>query len=271
MLDDLGADDRALPEDDLEDLGRQARLDDQVAGPQGGEAGLRVGLHHQRVARDESGQRVADGEFERVVPGGDLADDAARLTVLGDLGEGRDDAGVPLGAQVRGGLAAVVPGGDRDGLDLLVGVEAGLAGLQLDQVEHLGLALEHQVVEAEQDGRALPHRGAGPGDLGGAGALERGDHVLGGGLGQVGQLLAGERRVVGRAPRPDDVTRELGDQLGRDHVGGGSRACGGRGGRVGSEGRCGGLRVRHARERRPTSGFWVPIGNGLHGSRTRRQ
>ncbi len=40
-----------------------------------------------------------------------------------------------------------MPGGDGDGLDLLVGVQAGLAGLQLDEVEHLGLALQDQVVK----------------------------------------------------------------------------------------------------------------------------
>ena len=89
VLDDRGADDRALAEHDLPDLGGQSGLDQQVAGPQGGQRGLGVGLHDDRVARDEGRQRVADGELERVVPGHDLADDAARLAQLGDLGEGR--------------------------------------------------------------------------------------------------------------------------------------------------------------------------------------
>ena len=89
VLDDLGADDRALADDDLEDLGGQPGLDEQVTGPQGGQRGLGVGLHHDGVARDEGGQRVADRQLERVVPGRDLADDTARLAQLGDLGEGR--------------------------------------------------------------------------------------------------------------------------------------------------------------------------------------
>ncbi len=246
MLDDLGADHGPLAEDDLEDLGGQTCLDEQVTGPQGGEAGLGVGLHDDRVARDEGRERVADGQLQGVVPGGDLADDAARVAQLGDLGEGRHGARVTLGAQVRGGLAAVVPGGDGDGLDLLVGVQAGLAGLQLDEVEDLGLACEDQVVEAEQDGGALPYRSAGPDGLRGAGPLEGAGHVLGRRLGQVGQLLAGEGGVVGGAAGPGHALGEPGDQLGRDHVGSGAGAL--RGGGEGIRaGEFRGLRVRHGR------------------------
>ena len=95
-------------------------------------------------------------------------------------------------------------GGDGDGLDLLVGVQPGLAGLQLDEVEHLGLA-------ARAPGRgsgAGRRRAAVPGSaaqarLGGAGPLEGLRDVLGGGLGQVGQLLPGERGVVGGAAGAD--------------------------------------------------------------------
>ncbi|GAA3088269.1 hypothetical protein GCM10020254_36150 [Streptomyces goshikiensis] len=61
-----------------------------------------------------------------------------------------------------------------------MGVQAGLAGLQLDEVEDLGLPGQHQVVEAEQDGGAPAHGDGGPGGLGGAGLLEGGGHVLGG-------------------------------------------------------------------------------------------
>jgi hypothetical protein len=147
-----------------------------------------------------------------------------------------------------------VAGRHGDGLHLLVGVQPGLAGLQLDQVEHLGLAGEHQVVEAEEDGGALPDRGLGPDGLGGAGLLVGPLHVLGGGLGQVGQLLAGERRVVGGAARTDHTTRELRDQLRRDHVSGRAGALGGGREGVGAglfRGLFRGLRVRHVRQRMP--------------------
>lgn len=238
MPDHLGADDGSLAQDDLEDLGGQTGLDQQVAGPQGGQRGLRVGLHDHGVARDEGGQRVADGQFEGVVPGGDLADDPARLAQFGDLGEGGDGSGVALGAQVRGGLAAVVAGGDRDGLHLLVGVQPSLAGLQLDQVEHLGLPGQHQVVEAQQDGGPAACGDGGPGGLGGAGPGEGLGDVLGPGLGQIGQFVPGEGGVVGGATGPDHSAGQPGDEVGGHHVGGGTGAGRGGGHRVGGL-RCG--------------------------------
>lgn len=64
MLDDLGSDDRTVAEDDLEDLGGQSGLDEQVARPESGEAGLGVGLHDDGVARDEGGKRVADRQLQ---------------------------------------------------------------------------------------------------------------------------------------------------------------------------------------------------------------
>ncbi len=226
MPDDLGADDRALAQHHLEHVGGQSGLDQQVAGPQRGQAGLRVGLHHDGVARDERREGVTDGQFERVVPGRDLADDAARVAQLGDLRQHRHGARVPLGPQIGGGSAAVVAGGDGDRLDLLVRVQPGLAGLQLDQVQHLGLTAEHQVVEAQQHGGTLPDRCPRPHGLGGAGRVERLRHVLGRRLGQVGQLRAGERRVARGAAGTGDAPGELGDQFRRDHVGSGACALG---------------------------------------------
>ncbi len=248
--DDLGADDRALAEHDLEDVGGQPGLDQQVTGPQGGQAGFRVRLHDHRVARDEGRQRVADGQLQGVVPGGDLADDAARVTQFGDPGERGHGTRVPLRPEVGGCLTAVMAGRDGYGLHLLVGVQPGLAGLQLDEVEDLGLAFEQQVVEAEQDGGALPYGNLCPDRLGRAGRLEGPLHVLGRGFGQVGQLLAGERRVVGGTTGADHALGELGHQLGGDHVGCGTGALrgGGEGVRAGL-GR--GLRVRHEAQGMP--------------------
>ncbi len=140
---------------------------------------------------------MADGEFEGVVPGRNLAHDTARVAQFGDLGEGGHGPGVPAGGGVGGSLPAVVAGGHDDGLHLFVRVQPGLAGLQLDEVEHLGLAGEHQVVEAEQDGGAPPAPAWHPRPPAPYGPLEGLLYVLGGGLGQVCQLLAGERGVVG--------------------------------------------------------------------------
>lgn len=236
VLDDLGPDDRSVTEDDLEHLGGQPGLDQQVTGPERGQRGLRVGLHHEGVPGDERGQRIADGELERVVPRRDLADDTTRLPQLGDLGQRRNDTGVPLRLQVRGRPAPVVPGGDGDRLHLLVGVQPGLAGLQLDEVEDLRLPLEHEVVEAEEDGGPGPDGGGGPGGLGGAGPLEGGRDVLGRGLGQVGQLLPGERGVVRGTAGADDTSGQLGDHLGCHHIGSRAHTRGGGGHGVGTEG-----------------------------------
>lgn len=261
VLDDLGADDRTVADDDLEDVGGQSRLDEQVAGPQGGQAGLGVRLHDDRVAGGEGGQRVADRQLQRVVPGGDLAHDSARVAQLGDPRQGGHGARVVLGLQVGGGLAAVVAGRDGDGLHLLVGVQPGLAGLQLDEVEDLRLTLQDQVVEAEQDGGALPYRRLLPHRLGPAGRLEGLLHVRGRGLGQVGQLLAGERRVVGGAAGADHALGELGDQLGGDHVSGGTGALRGGGEGIGAGLGRGSLRVRHEAQGMPLRSLWVPVGN----------
>ncbi|BAU85530.1 transmembrane efflux protein [Streptomyces laurentii] len=85
-----------------------------------------------------------------------------------------------------------------------MGVQAGLARLQLDEVEDLGLAAEDQVVEAQQHPRARTDGGGGPGDLGGTGSgICLGD-VLGRGLGQVRQLVPGEGGVVGGTAGADD-------------------------------------------------------------------
>ena len=49
--------------------------------------------------------------------------------------------------------------------DLLEGLAAGLARLELDEVEQLDLTLEDEVVVAQQDALAHVHRGARPGPL----------------------------------------------------------------------------------------------------------
>ncbi len=246
--DDGGADDGALAENDLPDGRGQPGLDEEVAGPQGGEGRLGVGLHDDGVARDEGGEGVADGEFERVVPRGDLPYDAARPAQFGDLGQRGDDPGVRLGPQVGVGAAAVVAGGDGDALHLLVRVQPRLAGLQLDEVQDLGLAAQHEVVEAQEDSGAPLYGRGGPAPLRLAGPVEGVGDVVRGGLGQVGEFLAGERGVVGGGAAADDAAGQAGDEVGGDHVGGGARAGGGDGVAAGRGGTVlwAALRVRHA-------------------------
>ena len=133
-----------------------------------------------------------------------------------DPREPRDDAEQPAGAQVLLGGARVVARGQRDVPRLVEGVLAGLAGLPHDEVEDLGLPVEHQVVQAQQHGGPVGQRSACPRLLGAS--------RTGVGLGHVGRRrlrhvrhrLAVDRRedLLGPSRRRDDPPRQ-----GRDVVG----------------------------------------------------
>ena len=84
----------------------------------------------------------------------DDPDHAERVVVLVGGRQQRQRAAAALGGEVALGRIGVVAGDDRDVEDLLEGVTARLAGLDLDQVEDLVLAREHEVVEAAAGPRA---------------------------------------------------------------------------------------------------------------------
>ncbi len=262
VVDHGRADHRAVADHDLPEVGGQSGLDQQLAGPEGGQRGLRVGLVDHRVARDEGGQGVADGEFERVVPRRDLPDHTLRTPGLDRMGEHRQRPAVAAVAQVRGRRAPVVPGGQRDGEHLFEGVQAGLAGLGLDQVEHLVLPLEQQVVEAQQDGGPAADGQRGPAPLRPAGQLVRHLDVGRGGARQAREPVAGQRRggvhQLGLAGRRDALGQP-GDQRRRN-----SRSDGARGARCDrvAPGRLSICRdVRHEAQPRRSRATLVPAGN----------
>src|SRR3954469_13710573 len=89
----------------------------------------------------------------------------------------------------------VVAADDRDVEDLLEAVPPGLARLELEEVEDLVLALEHQVVEAMEDRLALGVRGPLPAFVDLAGAPDRRDDVVGGALRDGAEQLAREGLV----------------------------------------------------------------------------
>ena len=122
---------------------------------------------------------------------------------LGDVGQQRDQAPASPGPQQRRGGPGVVPSDHRRLHDLAEGVPPGLAALQLDQVKDLGLALEQQVVKAQQDLGAPMHRGGRPRRLRGPGAVGRRPDVVGG---------------AGRDPAQDTV---VAGRVDRDHLGAG--------------------------------------------------
>ena len=111
---------------------------------------LGVGLGDHRVAGEQGREAVAQRHRERVVPRRDDPDDALGHVVDLDPGQPRDDAELALGVEVLVRRAGVVARGQRDVQRLVEGVLAGLAGLPADQVDDLVLAVEHQVVQPQQ-------------------------------------------------------------------------------------------------------------------------
>jgi hypothetical protein len=103
--------------------------------------------------------------------------------------------------------AGVIPRHDGGVEDLFEGVAAGLSGLELDHVQERVLALQHQVVEAEQDPLALGEVRLPPALLRPARPLDRQlDIVVGAardGAEQpaVGRILDLERLVLAIPPR----------------------------------------------------------------------
>ena len=108
---------------------------------------------------------------------------------------------MPHRREVAAGAARVVPGGERDVDQLLERVPARLAGLELHQVEHLGLPVEQQVVQPQEHRRPFRQRHPGPALLGlaghGVGTVDVGRRRHR----QLGERLTGERRVRRRPVR----------------------------------------------------------------------
>ena len=89
-----------------------------------------------------------------------------------------------------------VVAGDQGAVgDLLEGTAAGLARLQLDQVEQLALVAQDEIVEAQQDGPALPQRHLRPLRLHRPAPLDGRRDILGRAHRQIRQWLAGQRCV----------------------------------------------------------------------------
>src|SRR5581483_669930 len=131
-------------------------------------------LHHHRVSRHQRGCRVADGDRERIVPGGDDPDHAARI---------EPQVGLLVGEEVQGDLlvAEALPGvirvpvhriGDRQHLHEQRLVPR-LAVLPRQVIAEIRGPFEQQVLEAKQHGTAGGDRLLRPLRLRDAGLLDR--------------------------------------------------------------------------------------------------
>ena len=136
----------------------EAGLLQELGAEEGREHRLGIGLGDHRVAGQQRGQPVAQRHRERVVPGRDDADHALGDMVDLDPGQPGHGPQPALGVEVVVRRTGVVAGGQRDVQRLVERVLARLARLPADQVDDLVLAVEHQVVQAEQDLRAVLER-----------------------------------------------------------------------------------------------------------------
>lgn len=200
---------RPRPQHHRPQVGRQPGLDHQVDGPQRRESSLAVGLVHDSVPGQEGGDDVPGGEGQRVVPRGDHPDHSLGVTQL--RGPGQDREGAPPAARREQPRRAppVVPGGQGDVRDLQKRVLAALAVLPLDQVQHLVLPVQQQVVEPQDHRGSFAGRPVRPVPLGGAGPGERGRHIVGR---RLRQLHHGDQRGRGQRRHPGGSRR--GDQAG---------------------------------------------------------
>jgi hypothetical protein len=78
------------------------------------------------------------------------------------------------------GMVCVVAGDDRGVEHLFQGVPARLTGFELQEIEHLALAVEQEIVEAEKDAGPSPKAQLRPLPLGNPGTVN-GDSDVGGG------------------------------------------------------------------------------------------
>ena len=160
------ADRGATAEHDLPEVLGNAGADREVSCEECRQRCLVVGLLHHRVTGQQRRDGVAGGKAQRIVPRRDDGDDALRMTDLANGRETRYDTRARSWSEQARSTAGVVATGDGDVRHLEVGVATGLAVLELDEVHQCFLVVEHQVVHAEEDLRALTHRTGRPHPLG---------------------------------------------------------------------------------------------------------
>src|SRR4051812_6408880 len=111
--------------------------------------------------------------------------------------------------------------------DLLQRVLARLASLELHDVEHLGLAVEQEIVETENDPRPLAKAPLRPRRLSSAGALNGSPNVISGALGYLAEHVATERGVYRDDIPPTLASRALTGQPIEQRPADGRRGSGG--------------------------------------------
>ena len=207
-LEDRAADGGAVAQSDLEEPLGQTGLVDELDDLEAGERRLLVRTKDDGVAGSEGGQGVGDRHRQRVVPRRDDADDALGAVARAGLRQHRHGARTLALGEIARCLLRVVAAHTGGVENLLEGLDAGLARVELDEVEHLALVLEHEVVQALQELHALLDGRGGPRGLSRTRRLVRALDVGDARLGQRRDNLTGERRralTLGRVGGSSDA------------------------------------------------------------------
>ena len=175
--------------DDVDHAGRQ-QVANQLHQHHDGGRRLLGGLHHHAATGGQRGRQLPRSHQQREVPGNDLADHADRLMEvvcnrgfvdLGDAAFLRADGAREVAEMVDGQRNV-----GRHGFAQRLAVVDGFGDGQRLQM------LLHAVGDLQQDVGALGDRGLGPGGLCGVGGVQGAVHILGVGLGDLGEGLAGD-------------------------------------------------------------------------------
>jgi len=109
-------------------------------------------------------------------------------------------------------MVGIVAGHDRSVDDLFQGVRTGFTGLDLDEIEHLALAVEQEIVETEENAGSLTKFQPRPRPLGDTRSLSRKSDIVRGATWYLAEHLATERGMheqsVPSATTGDALTRQ---------------------------------------------------------------
>ena len=178
---------------ELPHLGGQTRGDGQPAHEHRGQRRRRIGFVDDGVAGGQGREQVGRTQGQRVVPRCDEPDHAQRGARDLGAGEHGDRPAPTFGTQIPGGHHPVVAEHIEGIEDLVIGVDAGLAGLVLDDVEEQILIPDQCGMQSSEHLRPVLNRLSGPCFACDAGRGVGGLDVVGSVPGEPVDLLAGER------------------------------------------------------------------------------
>ena len=148
---------------DIEDAGRQARLDRQLRQPDDAEAGLGGGFCHDRISARQRGRDPARRQAQRVVPWNDLRRDTQRLAKR-EVDKARSQ-GKARAEDLVGDTGKVFEVARGSG-DVVFRLAQGLADIEALQLGEFAAVLAEQAGDLVQEPNAAHRREPGPSSQG---------------------------------------------------------------------------------------------------------